>query len=799
MAPPGNRALWRWRRPAIAPSGAGAVRRSRHPMFTLVGIGQEWLPISASSGKISLYADRDRAGCSSLVVGARVTGAESMSIALDCPGCGKHYEVDLALAGKKSRCKQCGEVFLIPVPAARAAGTTAVSQSSGPGSARRGAAQWESAGAEKSRTPPEARSAATVPSQQSPSRSSNATIVINCPTCRKRYELDAMLAGKKSRCKNCGEVFSIPVPMGRPVAAATAGKPAAPAPEAPAYWESVLEAEPASLKASRAPAPQFDEEDLPPPARAVYRPPRKRRGHSGGSGSAVNVGPIIGWFLGLAAVSLIGIIIWSAVNQLPYAERYRLGSIFGQIFFLGCLGLSLWGYAWIVTLAFRDDAMQGVMCLFIPFYFIYYALAHWEESSGPFALGITGLGFVAVPVVLAILLPAVARARGKAPSSTSASPVSLKANRALVQEAEWIFEQDIAAIDRLTNELARIRDVESAQQAGGAVMLAGRMLQVAAMRSSHVKLRDREWIVLKHSVGTRLRASIVALEQECVRVDQIAGFRGKFSKAAGELDKAIDFWTIKPGEETPPELEDGYIASVPRLPAEPSRPGPNPEPRNPDPVIPADADAITKSLLQLKSDDIGRKKEGINRLGRLQPNDRLEEVVAALLPLVDHDDGFLVHDVVETLGVWRSPQAVPKLIERTTDNRFFVRKLAIKVLGKYKAVRAAEPIADRLKEDGFEAEEALKEMGSIAEPALIARLKSPDSETRRRACDVLRDVGGSEALKAMRSIPPDADFGVRVAAQNAIKQITARVGPLPAASRSGGAPSGPPPRRRRSQ
>jgi hypothetical protein len=859
-----------------------------------------------------------------------------MSIALDCPGCRKHFEVDDSLAGKKSRCKQCGEIFQIPVPGRLAAETTVVSKSSAPGSARQAASQWESAAAERARSTPAGRPATTRPPSAAAASGAGATIVINCPSCRKQYELDGALAGRKSRCKNCGEVFSIPAPMGRPVATTAVPKPATPAMPAsgpvPSHWESVLEEEPASLKAKRAVAPLETEEDLLPPPRAAYRAPREKRVRSKASGSAVNVGPIIGWFLGLAALSFVGLIIWVAVNELPHAESFRLGRIFGQIFFLGCLGLSLWGYGWIVSIAFQDDAMQGVMCLFVPFYFIYYALTHWEESSGPFALGITGLGFVAVPVVLAIVLPALAAARGRAPSTASTSHRSAKANRALVTHAERILEQDIAAIDGLTNELARVKDLETAQQAGGGVALAGRMLQVSANRSRHVTLRNPEWIVLKHSVGPRLRASLIALKQEFLRVDAIPGFRGKMGKAASDLDKAIDFWTIKPGEETPPGLEDGpafpigpspgpgggpppgfpqwgprnqpgiqdpslryqqmlaqhgdravtvvfsgvpsnsdpakgvttrdvtealnkrlrelspgatswmslnidnksatvlapvndvrslansidfgtvmvrgsridvelspgYIAAVPRLPAELSRPQPNPGRRQEDAEIPANADPITKSLLQLKSDDIGRKKEAIERLGRMRPNDRLQEVVSALLPLLGHDDGFLVNDVVETLGVWRSPEAVPKLIERTSDNRFFVRKHAIKVLGKYKDVRAALPVAARLKEDGFEAEEALKEMGSIAEPALIAQLKSADSETRRRACNILKDVGGLETLKAMRSIPPDPDFGVRMAAQDALKQITARVGPQPGTARSG-TPSSPPSRRRRNR
>ena len=39
-----------------------------------------------------------------------------MTIAFPCEKCGKKFEVDQALAGKKCKCKQCGHIFLIPVP-----------------------------------------------------------------------------------------------------------------------------------------------------------------------------------------------------------------------------------------------------------------------------------------------------------------------------------------------------------------------------------------------------------------------------------------------------------------------------------------------------------------------------------------------------------------------------------------------------------------------------------------------------------------------------------------------------------
>ena len=78
----------------------------------------------------------------------------------------------------------------------------------------------------------------------------------------------------------------------------------------------------------------------------------------------------------------------------------------------------------------------------------------------------------------------------------------------------------------------------------------------------------------------------------------------------------------------------------------------------------------------------------------------------------------------------------------------------IKALGKYDEPKAAEALIRRLKEDGHQAEEALKSMGTIAEPPLIALLRNPDADLRKKACEVLKFVGGAATLKAMKAIPP---------------------------------------------
>jgi HEAT repeat protein len=151
------------------------------------------------------------------------------------------------------------------------------------------------------------------------------------------------------------------------------------------------------------------------------------------------------------------------------------------------------------------------------------------------------------------------------------------------------------------------------------------------------------------------------------------------------------------------------------------------------------------------------------------------------LPLLNDDDGFLVSDVIKTLVIWRSPEVLPPLCERARDNRFFVRKEAIKALGKFKDARAVDAIIPHLKEDGFEAEAALKEIGPMAEPALIQRLRDPEPAVRRRACEILQQIGGMDTLQAMQAVPADQDLGVRMAAKRASEQIVARVGPPPRA------------------
>ncbi len=196
---------------------------------------------------------------------------------------------------------------------------------------------------------------------------------------------------------------------------------------------------------------------------------------------------------------------------------------------------------------------------------------------------------------------------------------------------------------------------------------------------------------------------------------------------------------------------------------------------------PSDADSITRSLFDLKASQPHIRRQGAERLARVAPEeDRRSEVVEALIPLADDDDQFTARESVKALANWGGPKATQALIKKVQhDDRIFVRRQAIEALGKSNDPAAAEVIAARLHDDWPDAGRALRAMGEVAEPALIAQLKNPETSVRREACDVLKDIGGKQALTTMSKMPADSDFGVRIAAQNAMRAIAARVGPLP--------------------
>jgi HEAT repeat protein len=74
----------------------------------------------------------------------------------------------------------------------------------------------------------------------------------------------------------------------------------------------------------------------------------------------------------------------------------------------------------------------------------------------------------------------------------------------------------------------------------------------------------------------------------------------------------------------------------------------------------------------------------------------------------------------------------------------------------------------------YPAGKALISLGSAAEPAVIPYLRHDDPTTRKRAAEVLAEIGTSACLSALQAVAKGKDFFAKVAAERAINAIKSR-------------------------
>jgi len=244
-------------------------------------------------------------------------------------------------------------------------------------------------------------------------------IRVKCPKCEKTLSIDDSKAGGVGSCPGCGQKFRIPgvkaeksaaprpsqtkaaVRRDRPAPSKVANpkspKPAASPPKeaweeedsSPYTMEKPIE-QPVSLIKQR-----LDEEDegyddlddmgLDP--EYVRRRKAKKRKHD----DAV-------LFLGAShfATLIIGLfIVWIVLGTVTFfvplvaVGFYIVGSMVGLAAFI-----------WFLVVAFQDDgALPGLLCIFLPFYWLYYLITHWEREHKPFFLNLMAVLFQVTGIV----------------------------------------------------------------------------------------------------------------------------------------------------------------------------------------------------------------------------------------------------------------------------------------------------------------------------------------------------------------------------------------------------------------
>jgi hypothetical protein len=127
--------------------------------------------------------------------------------------------------------------------------------------------------------------------------------------------------------------------------------------------------------------PRDDEEDEDDEEERRPRPTRKRkkkkrrerRSDSGGgmSGALIALGVV-------AAICLVAVVVSIFVPILALVP-----------IILGWL-MAFAGGIWFLVCAFQDDVVQGLLCLFVPFYSLIYLITHFEEVKKPFLVQVIG-------------------------------------------------------------------------------------------------------------------------------------------------------------------------------------------------------------------------------------------------------------------------------------------------------------------------------------------------------------------------------------------------------------------------
>jgi len=57
------------------------------------------------------------------------------------------------------------------------------------------------------------------------------------------------------------------------------------------------------------------------------------------------------------------------------------------------------GWVWVVITAFRESSTQGLLCLFLPPYAIYYGIKNWSDAKKPTVIAVVGVVVLIVGLV----------------------------------------------------------------------------------------------------------------------------------------------------------------------------------------------------------------------------------------------------------------------------------------------------------------------------------------------------------------------------------------------------------------
>lgn len=163
---------------------------------------------------------------------------------------------------------------------------------------------------------------------------------------------------------------------------------------------------------------------------------------------------------------------------------------------------------------------------------------------------------------------------------------------------------------------------------------------------------------------------------------------------------------------------------------------------------------VPSAAKALASTDSNRRKVAAEWLGRVkQPVPEYHADVAKGLDTMLKDNGWGVREVaVKALTVWATRENLVALTQLLADKNFRQRLEVIEAVGRIKDAQAALVVSSQLfvPEAAATASKVLKEMGPVAEPAVLPGLNHRHPLIRAEACNILTVIGTEASIEPLK-------------------------------------------------
>jgi hypothetical protein len=208
-------------------------------------------------------------------------------------------------------------------------------------------------------------------------------LTFSCTNCGREYSADASNAGRRARCKQCGEAMTVPaetdlIPLAEEPASPD---PAARSAEAPIRGPQRMGANVfVSSRAEGESAPRRRKK------RKNFDTDMERAGEEF-RGFAARNAKLGAWILAIAVV--VAVALFVVARSIPNGTIVAGLSLAAIGLLMMLVGFGVGAYA-----AFCEDFLNGMLYLFIPIYTAYYLVSNWDEMWRWFLIMTAGAGLI---------------------------------------------------------------------------------------------------------------------------------------------------------------------------------------------------------------------------------------------------------------------------------------------------------------------------------------------------------------------------------------------------------------------